>query len=212
MVTERCCAAVTWAARRSRHSSVLARRGRQVHSRHRRNTTRLGRFSASQAMRPHRRGKRRAPRRLQSEAPAPAWPSRHRRGSLRPSSKRTGVEPLKKGQVVLETKWSQRTKVSQILGELGLNWQIIRNRDDAIIAPPDVSKATGLAAALGRLGLSPASRGRWRWRERRTAALCLRLGCGSGQRRPLSQGQGRSRDALRLRQRRLRANRSAAFR
>lgn len=65
-----------------------------------------------------------------------------------------GVAPLEVGRVVAATIASQRTVVQEVLWELGLEHQLIANRASVMVLPPGVNKATGLAIALRKLGLS----------------------------------------------------------
>ena len=45
--------------------------------------------------------------------------------------------------------------VLECIRDLGLEWQIIFNKGAVMVLPPGVNKATGLAAALDALALSP---------------------------------------------------------
>jgi len=69
--------------------------------------------------------------------------------------RRNGVDPLKSGRVVVSTEYSQEDAVTAALRELDIGWRLIRNRHDLILLPEPLSKATGLAAALKKLALSP---------------------------------------------------------
>jgi hydroxymethylpyrimidine pyrophosphatase-like HAD family hydrolase len=66
-----------------------------------------------------------------------------------------GIEPLKAGCVIISTETSRRRKVEDVLAKLGIERELITNRHRLMLLPPGVNKATGLAAALKRLGLSP---------------------------------------------------------
>jgi hydroxymethylpyrimidine pyrophosphatase-like HAD family hydrolase len=65
------------------------------------------------------------------------------------------VRGLHPGNVVICGKISQREAVEHALRKLGSDWRTVLNRRDLLILPPGVSKATGLAAALEELNLSP---------------------------------------------------------
>lgn len=69
--------------------------------------------------------------------------------------RRAGVRPLKAGRVILATVASQERAVRVVLGRLGLDWRVVRNRHDLMVLPSGVDKATGLAAALRELRLPP---------------------------------------------------------
>lgn len=64
------------------------------------------------------------------------------------------ITPLEIGEVIVATVESQRSAVQEVLWELGLEHQIIGNRGSVMVLPPGVNKASGLAVALRKLGLS----------------------------------------------------------
>lgn len=66
---------------------------------------------------------------------------------------RRRVEPLARGRVILATQEPHGTVVAAAIYELGLHHQVIRNKGAVMVLPPDVDKATGLAAALDELGV-----------------------------------------------------------
>ena len=66
-----------------------------------------------------------------------------------------GVEPLSVGHVVVATVQPNETIVSEVIRELGLELQVILNKGSVMVLPSSVDKATGLAAALRELSLSP---------------------------------------------------------
>lgn len=66
-----------------------------------------------------------------------------------------GVQPLSTGHVILATVKPQEGTVLEVIRELGLELQVIFNRSSVMVLPSGINKATGLAAALGELGLSP---------------------------------------------------------
>jgi hypothetical protein len=67
---------------------------------------------------------------------------------------RKGVTPLEVGRVIVATLDIHKQTVLQTIEELGLELQIIFNKGSAMVLPSGVNKATGLHAALRRLGLS----------------------------------------------------------
>jgi HAD superfamily hydrolase (TIGR01484 family) len=65
-----------------------------------------------------------------------------------------GVEPVEVGRVLVATRDPSRAVMLEVIRELGLELQVIFNRSAVMALPPGVNKATGLAIALHRLGLS----------------------------------------------------------
>ncbi|TXK34527.1 HAD hydrolase family protein [Nonomuraea sp. C10] len=65
-----------------------------------------------------------------------------------------GVTPLGVGSVIVATREPYDVQVQDAIRELGLELQVIRNKGAVMVLPPGVNKASGLAAALDRLGLS----------------------------------------------------------
>ena len=65
-----------------------------------------------------------------------------------------GVTPLEVGRVIVSTLDIHKQTVLQTIEELGLELQIIFNKGSAMVLPSGVNKATGLHAALKRMGLS----------------------------------------------------------
>jgi hypothetical protein len=66
-----------------------------------------------------------------------------------------GVTPLSVGRTIVATWEPNETVVLQLIRELGLELQIIFNKGAVMVLPPNINKASGLAAALERLSLSP---------------------------------------------------------
>jgi HAD superfamily hydrolase (TIGR01484 family) len=66
-----------------------------------------------------------------------------------------GVDPLSVGRGIVATWEPNETAVLAAIHELGLEWQIIFNKGAVMVLPPGVNKASGLAAALEELQLSP---------------------------------------------------------
>lgn len=60
----------------------------------------------------------------------------------------------KAGQVLLGCSGADETVVLDLLRELGLDYQLVRNRGELMVLPAGVTKGTGLFEALGDLGLS----------------------------------------------------------
>ena len=69
--------------------------------------------------------------------------------------KELGVAPMSLGRSIVATWQPHQTAVLETIRELGLELQIIFNKDAVMVLPAGVNKATGLAAALDRLKLSP---------------------------------------------------------
>lgn len=66
-----------------------------------------------------------------------------------------GVQPLSAGRVIVATRRPHESTVLEVIAELGLELQIIFNKDSVMVLPTGINKATGLAAALRELDLSP---------------------------------------------------------
>lgn len=66
-----------------------------------------------------------------------------------------GIEPISFGRVVVATWVPHHTAVLQAIRDTGLELQIIFNKGAVMVLPVGVSKASGLEAALQRIGLSP---------------------------------------------------------
>jgi hydroxymethylpyrimidine pyrophosphatase-like HAD family hydrolase len=67
---------------------------------------------------------------------------------------RTGVNPLVIGRVLCSTAWNQQPKLAAAIAKVGVDRQVVRNRDSAMVLPAGISKRTGLEAALRALGES----------------------------------------------------------
>ncbi len=65
-----------------------------------------------------------------------------------------GVDPVEVGQVLVARPDPSGAVLLEVIRELGLELQVIFNRSAVMALPPGVNKATGLAIALHRLGLS----------------------------------------------------------
>jgi len=59
------------------------------------------------------------------------------------------------GLVLLACAVADERAVSEVIRDHGLDCQLVRNRGELMVLPAGVTKGTGLAAALGVLGLSP---------------------------------------------------------
>lgn len=68
--------------------------------------------------------------------------------------KQEGV-PISVGNTIVATVRPHETAVLQAIADLGLEYQVIFNKGAVMVLPTGINKATGLAAALGELGLSP---------------------------------------------------------
>jgi hypothetical protein len=66
-----------------------------------------------------------------------------------------GVDPICVGHTIVATWEPHEDAVLHVIHELGLELQVIFNKGAVMVLPSGVNKATGLAAALLELGLSP---------------------------------------------------------
>lgn len=66
-----------------------------------------------------------------------------------------GIAPLSVGRVIVATREPHETEVLAAIRDLGLEWQVIFNKGAVMALPGGVTKATGLAAALHEMKLSP---------------------------------------------------------
>jgi hydroxymethylpyrimidine pyrophosphatase-like HAD family hydrolase len=69
--------------------------------------------------------------------------------------RRRGVQPLSVGQCIVATWRSFESTVLEIIRGMGLELQIISNKDALMVLPSGIDKASGLQVALNELGLSP---------------------------------------------------------
>ena len=69
--------------------------------------------------------------------------------------KRKRVRPLDVGDSIIATVRPQEVPVMEAIRDLGLEHHVIFNRESVMVLPPGINKATGLAAALDELQLSP---------------------------------------------------------
>lgn len=69
--------------------------------------------------------------------------------------KKQGVKPLSVGRSIVATWEPHHATVLEVIKELGLELEIIFNKGAVMILPSGINKATGLAAALQDLRLSP---------------------------------------------------------
>ena len=69
--------------------------------------------------------------------------------------RRKGVAPLDVGESIIATLRPHEVAVMEAIRDLGLEHHVIFNRESVMVLPPGVNKATGLAAALDELKLSP---------------------------------------------------------
>src|SRR5689334_2146288 len=66
-----------------------------------------------------------------------------------------GVAPLDVGDSIIATVRPHEVSIMEAIRDLGLEHHVIFNRESVMVLPPGVTKATGLAAALDELHLSP---------------------------------------------------------
>jgi hydroxymethylpyrimidine pyrophosphatase-like HAD family hydrolase len=69
--------------------------------------------------------------------------------------KRRGVHPLSVGQCIVATWHPFETIILKVIREMGLELQVIFNKDAVMVLPAGVNKATGLQVALNEMRLSP---------------------------------------------------------
>ena len=69
--------------------------------------------------------------------------------------RRRGVTPLSIGQVVVAAWLPHQTILLNAIHDLGLELQVIFNKDAVMVLPTGINKASGLAVALRDLNLSP---------------------------------------------------------
>lgn len=67
--------------------------------------------------------------------------------------RRSGVEPLSTGRVIVATWTPHEEAVLRTIREMGLELQVVFNKGAVMVLPSGVNKATGLKAALADLGL-----------------------------------------------------------
>lgn len=72
-----------------------------------------------------------------------------------PLLKDRGVGPISVGRVIVATWEPHENAVLETIRDLGLELQVIFNKGAVMVLPSGVNKATGLAAALSELSLSP---------------------------------------------------------
>ncbi|MCE9605373.1 MAG: HAD-IIB family hydrolase [Planctomycetia bacterium] len=68
---------------------------------------------------------------------------------------RRGVGPISVGGIIVATWHPHETTVLEVIRDLGLELQVIFNKDAVMVLPANINKATGLKAALKRMELSP---------------------------------------------------------
>ncbi len=66
-----------------------------------------------------------------------------------------GVSPCSTGRVIVAAWQPHETIILQTIRDLGLELQVIFNKGAVMVLPSGINKATGLAAALLELGMSP---------------------------------------------------------
>ncbi len=69
--------------------------------------------------------------------------------------RRQGVAPLSVGRSIVATVEPYEQAVLAAIRDLGLGWHVIFNKGSVMALPAGVTKATGLAAVLAELNLSP---------------------------------------------------------
>src|SRR6202022_2266781 len=69
--------------------------------------------------------------------------------------RRRGVHPLSVGQCIVATWHPFESTVLEVIRDMGLELQVIFNKDAVMVLPSGVNKASGLQVALSELRLSP---------------------------------------------------------
>jgi hydroxymethylpyrimidine pyrophosphatase-like HAD family hydrolase len=90
------------------------------------------------------------------------WPEKHEAVQLAAPPPLAFVEELRRrklphlsaGRVIIGTRKPHERQVLEVIREMGLELQVIFNKDSVMVLPSGVNKATGLRACLKRLGLS----------------------------------------------------------
>jgi hydroxymethylpyrimidine pyrophosphatase-like HAD family hydrolase len=70
---------------------------------------------------------------------------------------RRDVTPFSMGRVIFATWRPHEAAVLEVIQNLGIGYQIIFNKRAVMVLPSGINKASGLAKALNRLGIVPAS-------------------------------------------------------
>jgi hypothetical protein len=65
-----------------------------------------------------------------------------------------GIKSLKRGRLIFQAEMHDLDKIASIIKKQRTKWTLVRNRDELMIVPPGVTKATGLAAALKEMKIS----------------------------------------------------------
>src|SRR5207302_5715657 len=66
-----------------------------------------------------------------------------------------GIAPISVGRVIVATWRPHEIAILKTIRDLGLEYQVIFNKDAVMVLPAGINKATGLATALAEMGLSP---------------------------------------------------------
>ena len=71
------------------------------------------------------------------------------------AARQRGVAPFSVGKVIFATWRPHETAVLECIQSLGLDYQIIFNKDAVMVLPTGINKATGLMKALELIGIAP---------------------------------------------------------
>lgn len=63
--------------------------------------------------------------------------------------------PYRRGEVLVAVDGKHQAAVAEVIGELGMDYQQIRNRAALMVLPAGITKGTGLTAFLEKVNLSP---------------------------------------------------------
>jgi hydroxymethylpyrimidine pyrophosphatase-like HAD family hydrolase len=69
--------------------------------------------------------------------------------------KEAGIKSLKRGRLIFQAELDAEDQIARILKQQRTRWKLVRNRDELMIVPPGVTKATGLVTALKDMGIAP---------------------------------------------------------
>jgi hydroxymethylpyrimidine pyrophosphatase-like HAD family hydrolase len=69
--------------------------------------------------------------------------------------RRRGVQPLEVGRIIVATHVPHEAQVIETIRDLGLELQVVFNREAVMVLPAGINKASGMKLALRNLGMSP---------------------------------------------------------
>jgi hydroxymethylpyrimidine pyrophosphatase-like HAD family hydrolase len=69
--------------------------------------------------------------------------------------KKADIKSLKHGRLIFQAELEEEGKIKRVLRNIGTSWRLVHNRNELMIVPPGVTKATGLKAILKELKIRP---------------------------------------------------------